>query len=780
MPLLGGVGPPIAVLSVLLLALAGLTARTLGRTAQDPVPQGVLTSQQHFAEDGAIAMRASIDESVTDIERVAGLFNAAAPVPADTVLDKLGTVYQKWYGTAVIDSASGRLLAARGEHLPHSVMDRTRLSRQGGPSPLVVRLPGGEFRLLTFALLDGPGRPRQLLVASTGLTFPGISLGDGRSLAVVDRQGTVLSSTGIPEREQIRTAARADVARARQQLTAFATDAARLAGRNPLTAKEPGSGGFPGISGSLIGDGRRATPGQDGAGARDAAGRGGLRAIAGYAGLAGPVPGEATVATGLGLTVVAMVEVPEDPKTARGPLFGLPAAGALLVLGGLVVTLLFGAVQRPLIRLFLESRRLARGDLAHPVTVPRYGEPARIGAALEILRRQMLGEGVGEEGPSGHLPRRRARFGSRALVAVCATLLLVWCVPLLLVLNRAGEAVATGRGTVPQQLVDDQRERTDTLSDRVRRALNEGRADLVSVAGLLGDRTRPAQLTPVLRRALAAHPRYASLYVLDARGTVLARAGGEPHSPPGRGPSTVPVRVLDDRAEEPLVVGTAAVPGRRGTAVVGEFRIDFVNSLLRRPGLGEIRVVDPRGRVIAGNAGYLAFDRLDDDGSRSLVAQARTGTDRRARGALRHDADGPRIVAAAPFSGSGEAGSLGWTVVSAQPVSRLAIPVVSLENRTVLAGLLGTTAAVACLGWLGIGVVRPLRALAGQAEALAGGDRRTVLYPRQHDEVGAIARRLELIRQRLRGGRSRSRDAVPPSHSHEEGTEPPCSFSTPF
>ncbi len=114
-----------------------------------------------------------------------------------------------------------------------------------------------------------------------------------------------------------------------------------------------------------------------------------------------------------------------------------------------------------------------------------------------------------------------------------------------------------------------------------------------------------------------------------------------------------------------------------------------------------------------------------------------------------------QIAAAAPFVGGGAAKSLGWTVVSWQPASGLAIPEYSLQNRTVLAGLLGLTAAAACLGWLHIVVVRPLRELARQSEALADGDRRTVLYPRHHDEVGAVVRSLELLRQQLQEQRKR-------------------------
>ncbi|POX39135.1 HAMP domain-containing protein [Streptomyces sp. Ru73] len=737
MSLLGGIRPPIAVLSALILTLTGITALTLGRMGQDPVAKAVLTSQQHFAEDGALAMRASIDEGVTDLTRVAGLFSASDPVPADAVLDKLGNVYQKWRGTAVIEIKSGKLLAARGENVPLTAIDRSRLSEEGGLAPRMIRLPNGETRLLTLATLTWKGRPQQLLVSTSNLKFPGISLGDFRSIAVVDQRGEVLSSDGIPEPEQVSgDAERADVARSRKQLRSFAADAARRTAQHPLGAEEPGSGDFRGASGSLVGERYSGT-----------------RSVAGYAALPAADPAEPSVATGLGLTVVAVVGVAEDPTAASSPLMGLIAAGALLVIGGLSVALLLGTVQRPLIRLFLESRRLTRGDLTRPVTVPRYGEAARIGTALERLRRQLLGESAGPAAPAG---RRGSRFGTRALIAVSAVLLFVWCAPLLLLVNRAGDSVV-----VPQQLVNDQRERTDTLTDRVRRALNEGQADLVSLAALIGDRTEPAQMAKVLRETRTEHARYRSLYVLDGNGKVLARDGDEPRSPAGRAPTGASVRLLNHTGKEPVVLGTAEVPGRAGAAVVGEFRIDFLNALLKRPGLGVVRVVDREGRVIGGNTGYRAFQELPDDRLTELVAAGHQKAARGARpsGVLYRDGSGVRIAAAAPFAGGGAAEDLQWTVVSWQPASNLEIPAYRLQNRTVLAGLLGYTAAVACLGWLHIVVVRPLRALAGQAEALAGGDRRTVLYPRHHDEVGAVTRSLEIIRQQLQG-QPRKRDGA--------------------
>ncbi|MET9557382.1 HAMP domain-containing protein [Streptomyces sp. NPDC006645] len=749
MSLLGGIRPPIAVLSALLLSLAGITALGFGRAGEESVPKAVMTSQQRFAEDGADAMRASIDESAADLARTAGLFNAGDPAQPDAVVDKIGSVYQKWVGTAVVEISSGKMLAARGENVPVAAIDTAKLSEKDGLSPRMVRLANGETRLLSLQLLSWKGQPQQLLIASSSLRFPGISLGKFRSIAVIDSTGRILSSDGIPESEQVVTEfQRSGIERSKKQLTAFAEVAAKRAQEHPLKANDPGEGGYLGVSGSLRGDTFQ-----------------GDRAIAGYAALTGPEPGKGTVATSLGLTVVAMVDVAEDPTRVTDPLFGLLAAGALLLIGALAVGVLLGTVQRPLLRLFLESRRLTRDDLTRPVSVPRFGEAARIGQALERLRRQLLGERADAAGPAGPKSGRRGRIGARALLAVSGILLLVWSAPMLLLLNRA-DATAV----VPEQITNDQRERTDTLSDRVRRSLNEGHADLVSVAGLLGERTSPEDMTKVLDRTRTDHSRYRSLYVRAADGEILARSGESPRLPEdsksedgengdskdGR-PFADAITVLNDSGTEPIIASYAELPGRDGSTVIGEFRIDFINSLLKRPGLGEIRVVDADRKVLGGNTGYLAFEDLPSARLDELAAGTaqKTGISARAGGIVYRDGGGVQVAGAAPFVGGGAAKSLNWMVVSWQPAAGLAIPEYSLQNRTVLAGLLGITAAAACLGWLHIIVVRPLREVAKQAEALADGDRRTVLYPRHHDEVGAIARSLELLRQQVLDQRKR-------------------------
>ncbi|MFF4185241.1 HAMP domain-containing protein [Streptomyces sp. NPDC001691] len=722
MSLIGGIRPPIAVLATLLLSLAGITALVLGKPENALVPEAVRKSQQYVAEDGAIALRASLDESITDLTRTATLFNQQQPAPADDVLDKVGDVYQKWRGTAVMEIASGKLLGARGENVPLTAIDRSRLADEGGLAPRLVRLENGQTRLVTLALLSWEGRPQQLLIASSSLNFPGVNLGEGRAIGVVDGDGRVLSSHGALGGKG-----------AREQLRTFAGIAAKKGKQNAISAKAPGAGGYTGVSGHLTGD--------------TVADK---QTVGGYATLAAGDPGHATPAGTLGLTVVTQVGVAEHASRLARPAVGLVAAGALLVIGALAIMLLLSTVQRPLIRLFLESRRLTRGDLERPVSVPRSGEAARIGAALERLRGQLRGAPVDAQDPPR--PVRRRRPGTRALLVVCALLLLGWAAPLMLLLNRAEDDVR-----VPTQSVHDQKARTATLSDRVRRALNEGHADLAAVASLIGDRASAQDMNAVLDRTLKDHQRYESVYVLGADGKILARAGHSPHHSAGEAPSENAFEVSGHGGKKPVITATVAAPDRQGAAVVGEFRIEFLNALLGRQGLGEVRVVDTEGRVIGGDSGYRAFQKLPSSLQPLLDQKAEHGE-------VRRDGGNVRVVAAAPFSGGGVADSLRWTVVSSQPASWLAIPEYSLQNRTVLAGMLGLTAAAACLGWLHIVVARPLRALADQAEKLADGDRKTVLYPRHHDEVGAVARSLELIRQRLQD-QQRQRDGATRTHA---------------
>ncbi|MEU6708416.1 HAMP domain-containing protein [Streptomyces wuyuanensis] len=731
MPLLGGIRPPIALLCVLILALAGLTAKVLGPGSEPVVPKAVLSSQQHFAEDGAIALRASIDERVTDLQRTAAALNAGAPVAPERVLSDLGRTYQKWTGTTVLDLESGKVLAARGEAIPLAWLDKDVLTGENALKPRMVRLETGDVRLMTMVVLDWKDRPQQLLVASNSLTVPAITLGPFRSMAVATRDGEVLATAGFEQAEALNSdKQRQELTFLQKQMSRLSDQAAERTEQHPFSAKEPGSRGYPGVSGTLLGD--------------DYNGR---IATAGYASLASSDPEEKeSAAAGLGLTVVAMLPVVQQEAGEQDrKLFGLVAAGALVVLGLLAAAVLWATVQRPLLRLFLESRRLARGDLTRPVSVPRWGEAARIGSALERLREQLRGAGD-ESGAAPH--GRTSRFGTRGPLVLTGALLLLWCVPVGLLLNRTDGSVS-----VPAAMVNDQRDRTDLIADRVRRALNEAQADLVSTSRLI-DADDPGTTADRLTDALRKHTRYQALYVVGEGGKVVARAGGDPR-PWSDGEDLPLVRVSGEGEKKPAVQVGAPVPRHKGTTLVGEMRVEFLNSLLKRPGLGEVRVVDADARTLAASDGFLAFEELPNDALPDLVraAAVRVGAGPVENGLLIREGGRVTVAAAAPFSGGGVAADVGWSVVSWQKADRFQITPYEREDRSVLAGMLGLAAIIVCLGWVHLVVARPLRALATSAEKLADGDLKTVLYPRYQDEVGAVVRSLELLRQQLQAHR---------------------------
>ncbi|CAM5722621.1 HAMP domain-containing protein OS=Streptomyces alboniger OX=132473 GN=CP975_27970 PE=3 SV=1 [Streptomyces alboniger] len=139
---------------------------------------------------------------------------------------------------------------------------------------------------------------------------------------------------------------------------------------------------------------------------------------------------------------------------------------------------------------------------------------------------------------------------------------------------------------------------------------------------------------------------------------------------------------------------------------------------------------------------------------------------------MHNTSSGPSVDAAAPLAQSGPTARLGWHVVTAEPAAALQIPAVQAEQRTMLAGILGLAVSAACLGWLYVVVIRPLRAVAVLVERLAGGDRRTVLHRVNHDEIGSVTRSLELVRQVLaeRDRAARSGHAAGPSRPPRANT----------
>ncbi|WP_269857376.1 HAMP domain-containing protein [Streptomyces sp. RPT161] len=749
MPLLGGVRPPIASFIVLLLVVAALTVAGLGSVHGEQVPQAVLGGEQQTAADIAVSVRTAIDAEATTVRRTGDSYTVTGRTTPAQVLKSLAAARKAVLGGALLDTQSGRVLATGGERVPLTGVDAKALTGDHGTAPPRLVTAGTGQRMLYFANVTLPAqsvdanqdqnpdaalpqRKQWLLVVSEAL--PALtSYGDGRTAQVLDAKGNMLATAASGMAQPLDAA---DLG-----IPSAAVDAA-------VSAHGAGA------SGSLLG-----------------ATSGGRQTVAGWASVA------SSSGTGdadrLGLVVLTFRPVPVMGPSVDYSRFALVAAGVLAGIALLVGLLLQLTVQRPLLRLYLSADRLARGagesgprtaeDLARPVPVHGLGEPARIGRALESLRRQLLGESGPEE-----IPVRRGP-GCRALAVIAMLLVAAWAAPLIFLLNRADTATA-----VPAPVVADQQARTEIAANRIRQSLGESYTDLSDVAKSLSGTTKAAQTT-VLGRTLADHHHFRSLYLIGRTGAIVLRVGKTPlrtivHVPGGSGITTVNTsgRIPAIAAYAQIPVGKGGALAGGGVVLFGEIDVNALNSELPRPKLGGVWVTDANYKVLAASIGYRAFEALPGSGLTRLATstQSAPGTAGTATSAVLHSSSGPSVAAAAPLAQSGPTVGLGWRVVTAEPAAALQLPAFQAEQRTMLAGVLGLTVGVACLGWLHIVVIRPLRTMAVLAERLAGGDRRTVLYPVNHDEAGSVTRSLELIRQALaergRGSRSGHASAAQP------------------
>jgi hypothetical protein len=227
-------------------------------------------------------------------------------------------------------------------------------------------------------------------------------------------------------------------------------------------------------------------------------------------------------------------------------------------------------------------------------------------------------------------------------------------------------------------------------------------------------------------------------------------------------------------AHVPVTVISGGKQTTTSEQVYGEIDEDHLDDRLHRPGLGDTYLVDGDRRVLAASVGFTAYQQLPDPGLTALAIRTLAGdaAHRRAtsgvvggerRGVSSHAA----VAAAVPLAASGPTEALDWQIVSADPAQSLPLAPYETQWHTMLAGLLGLTVSIACLGWLHVVVVRPARSLAALAVRLAEGDRRTIFYPVHHDEVGSVTRGFELLRQTL------ARDGRRPGDRPEPGRTPP-------
>lgn len=728
MPILGGVRPPVAALVALLLVVATLTMISLNGIHAGRVPQAVSDGEQQIAADTALSTRTTIDAEARTLRRTTDAYPATGTSTPATVLKELTSARKTILGGVLLDPRTGKLLATGGKTVQLAGVNVVKTASGHGAIPPRLVTSGGTRQLLYFARVTLPAQQEDanqdqnqvstqrqwLLVVCEALPAPTV-YGDGRTAEVLDASGTALAATS---RGTVSPAA------GDRGLPSAAARAAKDSGRDTDA------------SGSLLG-----------------AATGSRSTVAGWAQVASTTgPGDTD---DLGLVVFTHRAVPAMTATADYSGFAFQAAGALAVLALLLGLALHFSLQRPLLRLYLSAARLARGatedgptaweELSRPVPVHGFGELARIGRALESLRGQLLGESGPQEFPARRGP------GYRALAMVGVLVVACWTVPMIFVLNRADTATA-----VPAQVLAVQQTRTELASNRIRQSLDQLYTDLSGVTATLPGTSRAAQ-AKVLRHTLAEHKQYRSLYLLDRSGGITLRVGGTPlrtivHVPDGGGITTV-----NSSGRIPAIAAYAQVPAAKGKApaagvvLFGEIDVKALNSILSRPKLGSVWVTDGDDKVLAASVGYRAFQTLPDSGLSRLAraTQGAPGTAGTAVSRVLRTSSGPSVDAAAPLAQSGPTTRLGWHVVTAEPAAALQIPAVQAEQRTMLGGILSLTLGSACMGWLYVVVIRPLRSVAVLVERLAAGDRRTVLHPVNHDEVGSVTRSLELMRQAL-------------------------------
>jgi HAMP domain-containing protein len=211
-----------------------------------------------------------------------------------------------------------------------------------------------------------------------------------------------------------------------------------------------------------------------------------------------------------------------------------------------------------------------------------------------------------------------------------------------------------------------------------------------------------------------------------------------------------------DRVTGPVPVVYAHLQLSEQHAAIAEFGVRYLAGLLRRAE-GRVRVVDPDLRTILDTGGYVPF-RVPAAGPVRDAATA--ALDNRA-GAGIGSVQGTRMLLASTTVGGDEAlPEVRWAVVAERPLATFRLPDNDLNRGTWLVAFLALCVAVLLFAWYRLVVIRPLRQMSAAAERLARGDIRTTICPVRHDEVGAIAVCLDIIRQTMAEGPARLAGAV--------------------
>jgi hypothetical protein len=628
---------------------------------------------------------------------------AVTAVPAATPEELLTRLLQNgnWRGAAVLDARTRALVASRGE--PVSVQSLPATVSSTTVSPVVGA--DGTLRLVVAEALPDA----KLLVAARGSRLPDTTTGADlrEALLLTTSTGQVIDSRGTPPDK-----ADTDVNR----LVALASTAAAAGERGNLTG--------------------RTVAGAKGTVEQPAV-------------VYSPVSSSRVDGT-LGLAVVSVVRAPVTDEGPGGSgLVPALALGGVALFGFLLIRLV---LVGPMRRLRADALSIAEGRLMTTrVRRSRIREVDRIAAALEHCRSDLGGT------PARAGRRRRMRVATWLATGLTTAAVLGWSAGVLL-------TVGSRDVTVPDMVVTSIRNQTTAATEALRRSLNDGLADLTSVASLAGGgRDGAVDLRSSLDELIAGQSRYRSVYLVDQSGRATSVAGRQPLRTAEPLPAEPGLSLR--RGDAPVPVVFASTPLPNGQALVGEFDLDHISRLLGRAP-GSVQLVDNGLRTIAATDGFIAFAEL----SAELRDSAVKSGEGRPVATKQEGTTGRAVVVSAPLRG-GASGELGWKVVAEQPVTELALPGSELRRNAMVAALVAAILALLLFGWQYLLLIRPLRRVASAADEIVAGRYKSVIYPQHQDQIGTIASCLEICRQAMTEGVRRLGGARRPSGAATDATE---------
>jgi hypothetical protein len=352
-------------------------------------------------------------------------------------------------------------------------------------------------------------------------------------------------------------------------------------------------------------------------------------------------------------------------------------------------------------------------------------------------------------GPDFDRPLRGDRWPRLPMIAV---LLLIGVV----VLGSLGLSyVALSRSSVvnAEVLAVETGQDAARAGDRLRSAMLGGLSTLQGVAGPAAG--GGVDLQAAVSQVLANRPVFRGVYVLDQSDRQVA-AAGSPSEGDDRVMPNAGITQLNTSGSAPVVV--AAVALYDGRTLVGEYDPRALSDLLRGSS-ARLRVVDAGLRTILSNHGYQAFSELQD---RELRAAAVTPAhaEPAQSAAVRIVDDADAMVVAQRLSTEGDPlTTLGWVLVADENLSAGYFAHNLVGRGAAVVTYLGAGVTLALLGWVYVATVRPLRAAAVHAAAIAaarcGAPPPAPAPAERVDEIGAII--TELNRYLHSGGAAHPR-----------------------